>query len=501
MIANVLPLWPPPCRIVRVAGGLALGDGLRWRCAAEAPVTLDAAVARIAAALRRHGVALVRADGNEAELTLRIAADQGLPAQGYRLAVTPHGIELAGADDRGLFYGACTLAQWIVLAHDDESAPARELPGVEIEDSPDLLRRGVMLDVSRDKVPTMATLHALVDRLASWKLNELQLYTEHTFAYRGHEVVWKDASALTAEEVRDLDDHCTAVGIELVPNQNSFGHFHRWLVHEPYRHLAEVPEGVEHPFGERREPFSLCPTDPGSLALLADLYDQLLPNFKSRELNVGLDETFDLGKGRSAAAVAERGSVRVYLDFLLQVHALVAARGHRMQFWGDIIIEQPELIPELPKDAIALEWGYEADHPFLEHAKRFGASGLEFVVCPGTSSWNSLAGRADNALRNLALAAVAGREAGARGCLITDWGDFGHLQPLPVSYLGFLAGAGFAWNVEAAAAPLEHAWPELLARWAFGEAGTGARALAEAALALGDAYLHTGARQKNGTAL
>src|SRR6185503_14627607 len=113
----------------------------------------------------------------------------------------------------------------------------------------------------------------------------------------------------------------------------------------------------------------------------------------------------------------------------------------------------------------------------------------------------SFAGRADNALRNLALAAVAGREAGARGYLITDWGDFGHLQPLPVSYLGFLAGAGFAWNVEAAAAPLDHPWQELLGRWAFGETGPSAGALAAAALALGDTYLHTGARQKNGTAL
>src|SRR6185503_15568056 len=110
----------------------------------------------------------------------------------------------------------------------------------------------------------------------------------------------------------------------------------------------------------------------------------------------------------------------------------------------------------------------------------------------------SFAGRADNALRNLALAAVAGREAGARGYLITDWGDFGHLQPLSVSYLGFLAGAGFAWNVEAAAAPLGHRWSELLDRWAFDDE---ARATGDAALALGDAYLHTGASQKNGTAL
>jgi hexosaminidase len=490
-------LWPPPRHLRHRAESFVVPDVLRWEANGDHP-TLAALSARLAAALKRRGTRLQRAEG---EVDLRLVVMPGVaPPQGYRLEVGAQGIQITGADSSGLFYGACTLAQWLELH--DAGAPGGTdggaLPGARIEDWPDLLRRGVLLDVSRDKVPTMATLHALVDRLASWKVNQLQLYTEHTFAYRGHERVWADASPLTAEEVRELDAHCHGVGIELVPNQNSFGHFHRWLVHEPYRQLAEVPEGIEHPFGDRKEPFSLCPIDPGSLQLLADLYDQLLPNFTSRELNVGLDETFDLGKGRSAAAVGEKGRVRVYLEFLQEVHRLVAARGHRMQFWGDIIIEQPELIPELPADAIALEWGYEADHPFLDHAQRFADSGLDFMVCPGTSSWNSLAGRADNALRNLALAAVAGVDAGARGYLITDWGDFGHLQPLPVSYLGFLAGAGFSWNVAAAAAPLGHPWAELLDRWAFDDTrGVTGRA----ALGLGDAYLRTGASQKNGTAL
>ena len=486
-------LWPPPQQLQPGRGALALSSELRW-AAPEPGTTLGAAIARLAGSLARRGTRLER--GDPATAVLRLSVDPGVaPPQGYRLEVGVNGIDLEGADEAGLYYGACTLSQWIELHVGPSSA---ELPAVRIHDWPDLPRRGVMLDVSRDKVPTMATLRAFVDRLASWKINELQLYTEHTFAYVGHERVWASASPLTAEEVRELDDRCHGVGIELVPNQNSFGHFHRWLRHEPYRRLAEVPEGLEHPFGESKEPFSLCPIDPGSLELLADLYDQLLPNFRSRELNVGLDETFDLGKGRSAAAVAERGRVRVYLDFLLQVHRLVTERGHRMQFWGDIILEQPDLISKLPADAIALEWGYEADHPFLEHAQRFAASGLDFVVCPGTSSWNSLAGRTDNALRNLAHAAVAAREAGARGYLITDWGDFGHLQPLPVSYLGFLAGAGFSWNVAAAAHPLGHPWPALLDCHAFGDSSgvTG-----EAALALGDAYLRTGATQKNGTAL
>ena len=59
-----------------------------------------------------------------------------------------------------------------------------------------------MLDVARDRVPTIETLFALVDRLAGWKLNQLQLYMEHTFAYAGHEEVWRHADPYTRRRPR-----------------------------------------------------------------------------------------------------------------------------------------------------------------------------------------------------------------------------------------------------------------------------------------------------------
>ena len=124
--------------------------------------------------------------------------------------------------------------------------------------------------------------------------------------------------------------------------------------------------------------------------------------------------------------------------------------------------DEPDLVAELPQDVIALEWGYEADYPFAEHAALIAKSGRSFYVCPGTSSWNTLAGRTDNALGNLRNAAVNGYAHGAIGYLNTDWGDNGHMQPLPVSYLGYLAGACMSWNVESASAEDEPDWPALL---------------------------------------
>ncbi len=421
-----------------------------------------------------------------AEICFRFTPEMTRP-QSYRILVGHDKAEVSAHDPAGLFYAAVTLAQ---LARLSENV----LPGCEILDSPDFFVRGVMLDISRDKVPTMKTLYWLADTLAGLKVNHLQLYTEHAFAYRGHEEVWREASPVTGEEIRLLDSYCRARHIDLVPNQNSFGHLERWLALPGYNHLAELPQGgAPLPWGGTRDkPGTLCPTDPQSLAFLAGLYDQILPNFSSGLFNVGCDETFDLrGAGRSAARVRELGEGRVYLEFLKKIHALVTERGRRMAFWGDIIIRHPELVPELPPDSLALEWGYEADHPFDTHGAIFAASGIPFYVCPGTSSWNSLAGRTSNMLDNMGSAALNGLKHGASGYLMTDWGDWGHWQPLAVSLPGFAYGAAVAWgHANNVNLPL----PGLLDAHLCEGCGS-------ALLTLGDVYLFCGALHANSTEL
>ena len=310
--------------------------------------------------------------------------------------------------------------------------------------------RSYMLDISRDKVPTMDTLRLIVDILAKFDYNQFQLYTEHTFAYSAHGEIWKNASPVTPSEIRELDAYCAMRGIELVPNQNSFGHMERWLVHPDYNHLAELPEGgAPLPWGGfKKFPTTLCPTNPESLEFLAGLYDELLPNFGSDLFNIGCDETFDLlgKKGRSSAEVAKYGEGRVYLEFLKKVVSLARDRGKKAMFWGDVILKHPELVKELPRDAIALDWGYEGNHPFEKEARQFAESGFEFYVCPGTSSWNSLSGRVENMRQNLQEAERAGRMYGAKGYMVTDWGDFGHWQPLAASLPGIILGGNFALN-------------------------------------------------------
>jgi hexosaminidase len=367
--------------------------------------------------------------------------------QGYRMTAGSDGLTLVAGGNPGLFYGFMTLRQ---LAR--QADEAGRIPFLHIEDRPELPVRGVMLDISRDRVPTMETLKRLIDLWGELKINQVQLYTEHTFAYPAHRVVWQEASPITPEEAEELDRYCSERAIELVPTQNSFGHMERWLRHEPYDRLAEVTGSFVDPWGGvRQQPTTLNPLDPGSLDLLRGLYDELLPHFTSDMVNVGADEPFELGQGRSREACERRGLGRVYLEFMLKIHEELSLRGKTMQFCGDIILHHPGLIEELPRDVIAWDWGYEADHPFVKESRLFARAGVPFYVCPGTSSWNSLGGRWNNARQNILSAAVEGRSAGAAGVMLTDWGDNGHWQQLPVSYPAYLLAAAAGWDPQAAA--------------------------------------------------
>jgi len=395
-------------RIAQSAQKHLQGQGGTWELRAVAPAALDAYPAAIS-----------------------IAPELCPQNEGYTLKIAPDRLSITAHDVRGVFYAIQTIKQ---LARQSRGG----LPCVEIADWPDIPNRGVMLDISRNKVPKMETLFQLVDFFAEMKFNQIQLYMEHTFAYRGHETAWQEFSPMTPEQVLALDAYCRERFIELAPNQNSFAHLEWWLKHDRYKGLAENPAA----------PFTLNPVDPQAIEFLGGLYDDLLPNFTSANFNVGCDET-DLGNGKSKEACAKQGVARVYFDFLMKVHELVKQRGHTMQFWADIIFNHPELIPELPKDVTAMLWGYEADHPYANQTQRMKEVGVPFYVCPGTSSWNCLLGRTDNMIGNMRNAAENGTKNGARGLLVTDWGDGGHWQYLPISFAGYAYAAALSWSFDA----------------------------------------------------
>jgi hexosaminidase len=455
-------LVPRPTRLERLGGTFALPAAPASELAETRPGTRF-----------RQLVDEVRTDAHWlGRLGIRRVRSTEVPAGGYRLVLRPASDGHSTMESAGPAGDRAALASVAQL----QTQFGTTLPALAIDDAPAFPTRGVMLDVSRDRVPTMPHFQEIIDLLAALKVNHLQLYTEHTFAYPGHEAIWRGCDPITAAEVVEIDGWCKAVGIELAANQNCFGHLHRWLKHPDYAHLAEIV-GDETTWDflgmERTGPFSLCPMDPSSLVFVEELLSELLPHFSSNLINIGCDETADVGQGRSRDAVNARGH-RVYTDFVAQVARSAMDKGAHPMFWADIALNNPASLADLPDDLLALAWGYEADTPFDdwgrilgemgrgeaterrsdgatkggkgERGRTLGEMGRRFWVCPGTSSWRSITGRTRDRKANLENAATNGFKYKAEGFMVTDWGDGGHRQQWPITLRGLADAADAAWT-------------------------------------------------------
>lgn len=442
------PLLPAPASVRATAGSFPLRDGLPLVLTPSA-VDSDFTAARVLRdALRRISGRVLPIEGHArtaglgSRIELRREGDDG---ESYRIRVTPKDVELVGAGPAGLRYAVETLAQLV--------SPSGRIPACEIEDAPDFQLRGLMLDVSRGKVPTRECVKGLIDLCVRLKLNVLMLYTEHTFRFRRHPLIGADDSPCDAETMRELDDYAAKHHVELIPTLQSFGHMGHVLKHATYAELDETDDG-----------WTLSPAEPGTYELLRDLFDEYLPNFRSPLFNANCDEPWDLCQGKSKQRGEQVGRGGVFLDHVRRVRDLAAQHGKRTMIWGDVVHGHPEIIPEIDRDLILLDWWYEAEFNF-DRVEAYRRNGIDFLVCPGTSTWNCLFPRVENSMLNISRWSDAARRHGAMGVICTDWGDFGHYNLLGNSWLAFAWTAQQAWSGETDPKSFDRAFGRLL----FGE--------------------------------
>lgn len=389
--------------------------------------------------------------------------------QQYILRIDESGIDIKARTVSGAKLALQTLRQIAMQSSQDG------LRHVEIMDFPDLQTRGFMLDISRCKVPTVSELALLVDRLAIMKYNRLELYTEHTYAFVGHELVWADASPMTADQYKRLDSMCRFAGIELVANINSLGHMERWLRYPQYQYLAESKAPFIDPLGNLRKfPTTLFP-DEAAADFMDGLYAQFFENFTSGKVNIGGDEPWELGMGRSKSLCkCASDKYLLYIEHLKRLNNRVNARGFQAYFWADVLMQKPEYAKLIPENMTPVVWGYYLDHPYREQCAYMNSVGREFFVAPGTSTWNSFGSRWDCARENINTACGCAREFGALGSILTQWGDGGNHQPYSAMFPAIAHHAGCAWSEE----PSEELVCDFLSRCVFcDDTGEFARAL------------------------
>lgn len=361
--------------------------------------------------------------------------------QSYNLFINENNVIIQGAGNSGILYGVQTLRQII-----RQSGP--HLPGLSILDHPSAINRGFYYDTTRGRIPTLDYLKNLADSLSYYKLNQLQLYVEHSYLFENLSEVWRDDTPLTAEDILELDDYCRKLEIELIPSLASFGHLYRLLCTKTYHHLCELDGSDKTPFSfyDRMGHHTINCSDPASFELIKSMLLEYMQLFTSKQFNICADETFDLGKGKNRVRAKQEGTTAVYIDFLTKLSNFITENGRIPMFWSDIICEEPDAYRHLPEELICLHWDYAPDPAEDRLQKLVDAGAKQLYVCPGVHGWNHLINIHHNAYKNISAMCRYGHKYHTMGVLTTDWGDYGHINHPAFSRLGMIYGAAFSWN-------------------------------------------------------
>jgi hypothetical protein len=357
--------------------------------------------------------------------------------EGYVLVVNANEVVVAGKSAAGVFYGLQTLKQLVRGELGTRSGSRSQtpfIPGVRIVDWPTMRWRAVSDDISRGPVPTVEYIKRQIRTEAFFKLNMHSFYMEHTFASESHPLIGPAGGSLTPTEIQELVVYARRYHVELVPEQQTFGHLHKALRLEKYADLAETPYGDV-----------LSPQQEGSYKLVADLYRELNVLFPSQFFHIGADETFELGEGQSREAAKARGVGTIYFEHLNRVREILKPHNRKLMFWGDIALHHPDLIGNIPKDMIVMNWQYGARDDFWKDIKPFQDAGLQQFVCPGAQNWNQIFPNLDSAVKNIVNFGRDGQKAGAIGMMNTTWDDDGE-SLFEMTWYSIVLGAAASWQ-------------------------------------------------------
>ncbi|MBR5507598.1 MAG: family 20 glycosylhydrolase [Clostridia bacterium] len=362
-----------------------------------------------------------------------------LKEEAYTIDVDSDGVRISSSTEEGAYRAVTSLFQLFKRCNG-------EVPYLNISDDPDYKRRCYMLEISGGRTPKLETLKEIVDLLSLLKYNEMQLYVD-AFCYDYPLIpdVTEGKECLTPDDIVELDKYCKERFIDLVPNQNCFGHMEAWLERDEYKHL-EVGYG----FGEKSG--TINPLLDETTELVNKIFDSVLPYYSSEYVNIGLDEAGGLGKYELEEYCNEHGNDTLFMENLNRIANYIEKNyGKKVQFWSDMINNSPDSFKMIPKGAIAMEWGYEIEsiRKIERHCKYYKEKGIDFYVCPSCNTHYAITGRHENTSIVFCAAAEIGKQNNALGYLITDWCCPGEGHPhFPVwSYMTIALGAMYSWNI------------------------------------------------------
>ncbi len=321
------------------------------------------------------------------EISLKMELCDCLEHEEYILSVQCDGINIKAACRRGLLYACESLFQLVT---------GGTIPVCEIDDKPYKEMRGFHFYLpSKDQIDFAKRIFKYV--LLPMKYNMLFVEFCGGMRFDKHPEIsegWLKGNAAAKEgkqptfphgdvaggglleksEVSDLIEYARALGFEIVPEVQSFGH----VQYITYAHpeIAEISDEVKNDVKDTRDEdqppdvfyhHSYCPQNEKSYEIIFDIIDEIIEVAKpERYVHMGHDEVYQIGL---CPKCKDKDHAELYAMHVNRMHDYLAKKGYKMAIWCDMV--QPTekhyktgpAIDMIPKDILMLDfiWYFHFD--------------------------------------------------------------------------------------------------------------------------------------------
>ena len=349
--------------------------------------------------------------------------------EAYILEITDKQVIIKSSAYKGIFYGVNSLIQLIERSNNN-------LPLCKITDYPDMHFRGVSDDISRGQVSTIDNFKKIIENIARYKMNTFMPYIEDVIELSGYPTIGVNRGALTKDEIKELHQFAAENFIEIIPIFQTLGHYENILTQPEFVKYAEFPGAA-----------SLDVSNPLIYPFLESMLKEVFELFPSEYINIGADESYDVGLGNSRPLAEKSSLAEIHLQHYLKVYDICKKYNKKVMMYSDILLNHPEIIEKLPKDIIPVDWHYRPETDYSSTAK-FNNAGFKYIVSPTVWNFVTAFPANFNAFPNIKNITVSGIKNDAIGMINSNWGDYGAETFKELIYLGYAYSAACAWNIK-----------------------------------------------------
>jgi hypothetical protein len=386
-----------------------------------------------------------RRAGNELVLAMRIfkpgdaKAGYRIPAaivdsvleseEGYILSSKDNHVKVFANTKTGVFYAVTTFLQLV-----SKEKKGYSLPEVAVADYPSLKIRGISDDISRGQISTTKNFKKIIRFLAMHKMNVYMPYIENVFDFRSYPEFSKGRAPLTTDEVAHLDDHAKLYHVQIIPIFETLGHMEDVLQKPEFEKYAEFPGAA-----------SVNISSDSTYLFMKTLLSEIAPVFSSKYFNMAADESSDVGLGASEHLVDSLGIVLAYAQYYIKIYDVLKSMNKEVMMYGDIVLKNPAILSEIPKDITIVDWEYGAafDYPSVQKLRN---AGFKFIVSPAVWNFTGPFPNFYNSYANIEYFTREGFKVGAAGAVISTWNDNGAAELRELNYPGYAWGSECTWN-------------------------------------------------------